>query len=462
MAPVIRAGVARAVITPPVGITHAHWGAQTHTRATGVDMDMWATALVVGDGATEVAIVDCDAIGYPTAIVNDIRREISALTGIPEARVRLSVSHTHSGGNVTPAWYDEGKEMIAPYVAALPNRIAGAVWEAQRTAVPARIAVGKGHSDIGINRRLWLEDQHRIVLGRNYAGFADHEMQVARIDDENEQPIAVIVSYSCHPTIMAQGNSRITPDYPGVLRRAVEGVVGCKCLFLQGSPGDVHPKQTYSSRKEDYHLVGRLLGLEAAKVALGLQTVPRNERLVEIVESGAELCMYSDDPAGEPDATLKVIERAISLPLKQMPTVEASDVEYRQHVTAVAEARERGDAAGVSKASYQAKRAGMRANMARQYSGKDKVDLSMLGIRIGSLALVSLPGEPFSRIGAGIRAQSPFAVTMFSGYSNGSFSYIPMREDYGPAGYGVWNSPLAAGAGEQLIEEAVALLKELA
>jgi hypothetical protein len=103
----------------------------------------------------------------------------------------------------------------------------------------------------------------------------------------------------------------------------------------------------------------------------------------------------------------------------------------------------------------------MRTNMARQYVGQTHADLALLGIRIGPLALVSLPGEPFSEIGAGVRKQSPFPVTMLSGYSNGSFSYIPMREDYGPAGYGVWNSPLAEGSGEQLIDEAVALLNDL-
>ena len=462
MTPRLQAGVARAVITPPVGITHAHWGAQTHTRATGAELDMWVTALVVASGETQVAIVDCDTGGYPTVLVAEIRGAIAALTGIPLAHVRVSASHTHSGGNVVPAWFDEGKEMIGPYVASLPHRIAGAVWEAQRNLRPARIAVGKGYSDVAINRRLWLDDQQRIVLGRNYAGFADREMQVARIDDEAEQPLAVIVSYSCHPTIMAQANSRITPDFPGVLRRTVESVVGgAKCLFLQGTPGNTHPKQTYSSRSEDYQLVGRLLGLEAAKVALGLATVPRTERLLEVVESGAELCMYADEPADEPDATVKVVERPLALPVRELPSVEQAEAEYEAHVREVAAARERGDAAGISRASYQAKRAGMRVQMSRNYAGKSHVDLTLLGIRIGPLALVSLPGEPFSEVGAGVRERSPFAVTMMSGYSNGAFSYIPMRADYGPAGYGVWNSPLAAGAAEQLMDEAVALLADL-
>ena len=56
MSSLLRAGVARAITTPPVGITHGNWGAQTHTRAEGVDLDLWATALVLEQGGTQVAI----------------------------------------------------------------------------------------------------------------------------------------------------------------------------------------------------------------------------------------------------------------------------------------------------------------------------------------------------------------------------------------------------------------------
>ncbi len=51
----LQAGAGRAVITPPLGIAHAGWGAQTHQRAEGVDLDLWATALVVSDGQTQAA-----------------------------------------------------------------------------------------------------------------------------------------------------------------------------------------------------------------------------------------------------------------------------------------------------------------------------------------------------------------------------------------------------------------------
>ena len=459
MPPQLQAATARTVITPPVGITHATWGAQTHTRAEGVDLDLWATALVLANAETKVAIVDIDLVGYP--MVAATREVITRLTGIPGDHVRLSATHTHSAGNLSPAWFPEGSEMIPAYTASLPDRIAGIVWEAHQNLRPARIAAGKGQSNVGVNRRLWYPKQRRIVLGRNWSGFADHEMIIARIDDENEQPVATIVNYACHPTIMAHRNALVTPDYPGALRRTVEEIVGGKCLFLQGAAGNSHPKESFSSRAEDYHRVGKLLGLEASKVALELETRPKVERLLEVVESGAELGIYVDEPFAEPDATLRVATASVSLPLIELPTVAEVKADYEKKAADLAEARQRGDKKEISQKSMLARRAKMRLGLSQAYHGKKTATIEMQAIRIGSLALIGMPGEPFAEIGVEVRRRSPFAVTMFSGYSNGGFAYIPTKGDYQLGGYGVWNSPVAAGADERVVEEAVALLHKL-
>ena len=213
MAPQLRAGVARAVTTPPVGITHANWGAQTHRRAEGIDLELWTTVLVLAEGATEVAIVDADLLGFPNDLVAKIRAAITALTGIPGDHVRLASSHTHSGGNLAPAWYPDGAEMIPGFHTSLIDKIAGATWEAQRALRPARIAAAVGHSSVAMDRRLFHAEQGRIVLGRNRDGFTDHSLPVARIDDEQERPIAFLVNYACHPTIMAYRTVRYTASF---------------------------------------------------------------------------------------------------------------------------------------------------------------------------------------------------------------------------------------------------------
>ena len=465
MAPSLKAGVARTIITPPVGVPHANWGAQTHTRAAGVDLDLWATALVLANGEQKVAIVDADLGGFNAELVTACRHAVAELTGIPGPNLRLSAVHTHSGPSLDFNFYSEGGELLAPYVASLPGRIAGAVWEANNNLRPARVAAGSGWSEINVNRRLKQEGIYggKVFLGRNWQGFADHEVKVVRIDDEDERPIATIVNFGCHPTIMGHLNQLITPDYPGVTKRVVEQMVGGKCLFLQGATGNVHAIRDYTGDVKVYHWLGTLLGLEAAKVALTLSPLPRRERFLYVLESGAELGIYADEPAGEPDGTLRVISRDISLPLLPVPDLaplEAALAERQRELSALLE---QGAAeADVRHAMMLAKRAMLKLRLAKPHQGRTEADVELHAIRVGNVGMVAIQGEPFAEIGAAVKKGSPFAHTLFSGYLGHSFGYIPNAEDYPDGGYGVTTTPFAPEAAGRVVEESLAVLRELA
>src|SRR5687768_8464682 len=77
----LMAGVARADITPPVGIAHLNWGSQTHVTAEGIDpAGMLATALVISNGRQKFAIVDIDILSVRG--LDDAVRNASKTTGI--------------------------------------------------------------------------------------------------------------------------------------------------------------------------------------------------------------------------------------------------------------------------------------------------------------------------------------------------------------------------------------------
>ena len=83
-------------------------------------------------------------------------------------------------------------------------------------------------------------------------------------------------------------------------------------------------------------------------------------------------------------------------------------------------------------------------------------------LRIGDVALIAMPGEPFAEIGATVRAKSPFPFTMFCGYSNGKGGdYMPMASEYKHGGYEVERSPYGPEAADQVIAAAVALAHEI-
>ena len=83
-------------------------------------------------------------------------------------------------------------------------------------------------------------------------------------------------------------------------------------------------------------------------------------------------------------------------------------------------------------------------------------------LRIGELAIVAVPGEPFAEIGVAVRKASPFAFTMFCGYSDGvGGDYVPTSEEYAFGGYEVECTPYGPGAAEKIIDSASKLLQSL-
>ena len=350
--------------------------------------------------------------------------------------------------------------MITDYLNALPLKIGGAVWQAQQNLRPVRIAAGSGACDINVNRRLRLPDG-RVVVGRNPDGPVDRTVRVIRIDDHDEHPLATIVHYACHPTIIAWQTKCATPDYPGMARRVVEEQLGGVCLFLQGATGDIGPKRGFTGDLTVYRKFGRLLGLEASKVALGIETLPRREKLTGLQESGATIALFEDE-AVEPDpATLDVRSRFLQLPLKAFPHPEIAEAEAARLREELTRLRREGTEADIREATAMATQAGMRADRARLYHGKSEMNWQLQGIRLGPVALLCIPGEPFTEIGQAIASRSPFAHTLFSGYSNGGFGYLPVASAYAEGGYEVETSPFAPGAAEVVVQQSLLMLTEL-
>jgi neutral ceramidase len=456
-------GVARSDITPPVGIAHGNWSAQVHERAEGVDLPLWCTALAAADARQEVIIVECDLLFTPDGSwLTEIRDRIKELTGVAQNHIRISASHTHSGPNLSPPWFQAGTEMIPAYVASLSDKLAGTCFSAHRALRPARIAGGKGACAVNANRRQQWKPQHPL-MAPTPDGFSDHEVGVIRIDGEDGQPVATLVNFAAHPTILAWDNRLISTDYPGTVRRTVEGLLGGLCLFLQGAAGNQDTVRDFSCRTEDARWVGRQIGLEAARVAESIETQPGKRQITRFVESSWTMGVsewVSDPPA---DTLVRCISRRLRLPLwrREPPTAqELSHVEDLKQQ--LADLRTRGaPAEEVREANRLARRASLDLKIARQRSQGTHVEIELQAMRLGSTALLGIPAEPFAEIGARIKARSPFATTFFSGYTNGMTAYMPIAEAYDEGGYEVWMTPFAPEASGIVVEESLKVLNEL-
>jgi hypothetical protein len=461
------AGVGRADITPPPGIAHVNWGARVHDRAEGVDIPLFATILLLAQGATRAAIVDLDFLLMSTDDSRALRRLVAEALDMDAAQVRLAFTHTHSG----PPWATEGFGTLAQLpgmdlVPAYRDQVRAALVTAARAAAaalqPARSAAGFGRSEITVNRRLRLPDG-RVVVGQNWDGERDPVVSVLRLDAETGDPIATIIGYGTHPIVLAHENRLISPDYPGHMKRVVEQALGGHCLFLQGCAGDQIPREALVADPGAARRMGTELGLDAARIAIALRTRPGTPRFDRVVEAGAPLGIWVEDCVDPPPPLLAVASRAVALPVRAYGDVEALDA-AASAAADVVRALDRSIAtpAELSAANFRAKRAQMHAHWGRFCANRRAVDIELHAIRIGDAVLIGAPLEPFARIGVDIRASGAAPMLHFGGYSNGWDGYVPNAEDFTSSGYEVeWATPYAPEAAAALATGVRALAAEL-
>src|SRR4029077_3766877 len=154
--------------------------------------------------------------------------------------------------------------------------------------------------------------------------------------------------------------------------------------------------------------------------------------------------------------------RAIGLPLRKLRPVAELEAEAAECQREVERTRSQGTAEETRLARARSTQANWQADMAKQFEGKTTVDWELQCIRVGTIAFLSTRGEPFNQISQQIVERSPFPHTLFSGYSNGGFGYLPTRQACDEGGYEIHASPFAAAAAETLIDESVRLLQEMA
>jgi neutral ceramidase len=462
----LAAGIARVDITPPLGLVHAGWGDRTHQRVIGIDLPLWATALALSDGDQTVVIVDIDHVGLREQDAFKTRQAMAELTGLPLSHVRLSYTHTHSvARRDTLIYRGRGTEMLEPYRDNLMHQIEGVAWSAANSLRPVRVKADRGRCRISVNRRLHRPDEG-VILGRNWDGPVDDEVQVIRIDAIEGEPLATVVAYSCHGVTVGPDCDLITPDYPGVAKRAVEEATGSTCLFLQGTAGDINPiRGVARGGINEYKRLGSILGHEAARVWWEMEVPSRRERYLGILESGGPIALYADEPVEGPDAKLRIGTRRIPLPLKEFPDPETLEESLKEQVRRVRELLAAGDSEdSIGRAAALCRRTSNQASLARAVHGQTHVTWELQGFVIGQeIALVAMPGEPFVEIGLRVKQESPFEYTVVSGYSNSGWGYIPTADAYSAGGYEVeFATPFSSGAADSIVQGTLALLHELA
>lgn len=464
----LRAGVGRADITAPAGMPMGGWSNALHDRSEGNDGSLVANALVVTDGTEAAALCELDLCLLTQEQNDAIRAAIAHTTGIPARNVRVTATHSHSApvtGEVTGAGYMfEGLDMVAPYMTMVTERLADAARSALDAAVPVRVGHGRGTSPLAVNRRVGLPGGG-IRVGHAWDRVVDHTVRVGRLDREDGDPVATIVHYSAHPTIMAGGNRLIAPEYPGVVRDVVEAAVGGTALFLQGTPGDIGPVETFVDHTEPYHRLGAMLGHDAAATALRSGSDPHRQQVAASQDPSTWLAFYEYAPVPPGDTTLRVVSRVVDAPVRAGAIGVAAELraELDRLQDDLFEAISRdADAFEIRELRVRTKGVAIRAERADVLEGRATWPFEVHGLRIGPLAFIGVPVEPFIELGLAIESRSPLPMTFVSGYTNGYRNYLPTVAEWARGGYEVDSCSFEPRMADMFVETALEVLGELA
>jgi hypothetical protein len=457
----LSAGVSRRCINPPPNIAHGGWGAQKHEQAEGIDMDLWATAVALSDQQTIALVLDIDIQILTNERADQIRAEASKATGLPVQNIRVAATHTHSGPVPYKSWIEKGYEMVGPWFDDVARCSAEAGIGAIKNLKSVRVRAGRGQCHINANRRAVTSSGERF-LGVNPDGPCDREVQVVKLESDSGEPLATLVNYACHATIMGPPNRLITPDYPGAMKRVVEQALGGKCLFFQGSAGDQGPMLGFQADTSVYRNFGAILGHEVARVAVGLGSLPPTVKFREIIPSGAPLGMYEGDFEEQPATPVRILEKEILVPLREgLPERKAATEKLEFWKGRLKSAREAADEPGITEAIYMARRADIQLRMADDFGGKTSAGVRAHFVTFGDVAIVGCNIEPFCEIGMAVKKGSPFPVTFMCGYTNGRMAYMATAEEWPKGGYEVENSPFGQSAAQTLTDQILKTLHSL-
>lgn len=405
-----KAGAAVTSLDPPAGIALAgfgggarrHWvGSQNPyayylTASRGVHDPIRSKALVLQFDQEKLAIVSLDLLIPSSDMHRELARRLVPL-GFDESSIIIAATHTHSG----PSAYVKNTilELFAldRYVPDVWEHMTDAVEHSIREAdarlVPARMETGtRSIAGLTSNRR------HKQV--------SDSLLTVIRIDHADGTPVAAVLNFPVHPTMMGPHNLLLSADLPGAIERAFEYQSGAPAIFLNGAEGDIAPIGPRGEFRLVDDLGGRIAGEALALWKSMVQSLPTPfvKKQVDVDLGPASLnifpCLKVNGGSGKWNPVLS-----------EWP-----------------------------------------------------IRTTLTGFSIGGHAFVAVPGEPVAAIGEAIREQgrrAGFASTSILGLSNEYVGYILPKDDYLRGGYESCVSFYGSSLGDRILAAAAQLMTEL-
>ena len=454
----LQAGFSRVNITPPLGIDIVGY---YHSRyASGILDELEINALALAAGDDKVLLLSADLCYIAAEPQKAICEHLQKVTGLSKDQIFIHATHTHTGP-VTNAGgrglsvfaNDEQKVALArEYFQILLRKFADAALLALNDLKPAKMGWAVGNApNIAFVRRFRMKDgsvRTNPGVGNpdilHPIGDVDERVNVLRFDREGAETI-VLANFGCHPDVV--GGDLISGDWPTLYRHRLEKAMdNVKTIFFNGAEGDVNHVNVNAKDGDmndmfhDFDDVARGYGharhmgnVVAAAVMqvydkVNYVDVDKLHSRVQTVTVPANKGTPEELPLAHKYNDLHKAGKDSEIPFEGM-----------QLTTVLAQS----------------------ARIVRLENGPDSFKMDVTGVVIGDVALVGIPGEPFNRVGIGLKDALGWKLVLPCCNINGAAGYFPMQDSYDEGGYEACSCSYKAGTAEQLVADGIALLDSL-
>lgn len=430
-------GFSKSNISPPIGAPLAGFAAR-EGFCEGIHDELYARSMVLESGAAAIAFVSLDVLALPSGFVNLVREKIEASTGIKRDLVVIASTHTHAGPVTVKTFFNPSDSLDQGFMDHIASAIVSSVESAWSRRQPARVGVGSGRVEgIGVNRR--TADKTPV----------DEEIGIIKVDDMEGRPRAVLINYSCHPTVLGSDNLLATGDFPFFAIDTIEKELGhdAFAMFVNGTQGNIS--------------MGHSSELSAIGVITPGRTFEHAEELGNKLASATLAALNNIETNDSPKIDGMVAE--MRFPIKDLPDISTAENNLtlaERELQALSD--DGASAESVMKAKSKRLYASITDFYAREMSAfaDGRLPVELQGIRVGDALFLAVPAEVFVEIGLEIkkRAKHP---TFIVGIANGYIGYLPTAASYEANGYEVVSSKVGPESEDLLYNEVTKLERRL-
>jgi hypothetical protein len=290
-----RSAIAVRIVTPDPLLPVSGGVGPSHpvTRKIG---DLTVRALVLDDGATRVAIVGSDFLGFPAGLGDKVRAHVS---GVPAKNILIGATHTHSAPDCYG--FPDGKGGFASdlkYLETVCAKMAEAINEAVEKLQPSRLKIATG------------EAKGKIAYNYYAPQLYDPRCNVLQTIGADGKVIATLVNYAIHPEVLGPKQGILSPDLLGPLYEEIPMHGGGTAIFMNSAQGGMVTADVRGPNGKDVQTwdecvrIGKLLADEALRIisAADVQTAPRifctNKTVNFRVDSSEMLQIMKMSPLG--------------------------------------------------------------------------------------------------------------------------------------------------------------------